>query len=196
MRITILLRPPPPLKTSLRRCTSSKLENRFTLSKLFIRGKSHMVRDQENTLVAVVPECNVWTEHQEQERIRRPTHVKPAKYPVPAAENRGSPSTERQLPKTLHAGLASLLRSCQTILPVAPPTGANDSPRTQQGGGKNSRQVREVILAEKSISEGRGEFTPLRMPYYGGVGPARREAKGSFEQKTILRNEVGDGFLF
>ncbi|GBN28892.1 hypothetical protein AVEN_69179-1 [Araneus ventricosus] len=56
MQITALL-------LSLRRCTSSELENSCPLSKHFIRGKSYMRRDQGNRLVVEVPECDVLKEN-------------------------------------------------------------------------------------------------------------------------------------
>ncbi|GBN61897.1 hypothetical protein AVEN_24504-1 [Araneus ventricosus] len=40
---------------------SSELENRWPLSQFFIRGKSHMGRDQGNNLVVEVSECDVLT---------------------------------------------------------------------------------------------------------------------------------------
>ncbi|GBN39147.1 hypothetical protein AVEN_39868-1 [Araneus ventricosus] len=47
MWITSFFLPLPPVPTY---CTSLELENRCSLSKIFIRGKSHMVRDQGNML--------------------------------------------------------------------------------------------------------------------------------------------------
>ncbi|GBM82848.1 hypothetical protein AVEN_274715-1, partial [Araneus ventricosus] len=45
----------------LRRCTSSELENRCPLTKIFSLGERHMVRDLGNNLALEVPKCDVLT---------------------------------------------------------------------------------------------------------------------------------------
>ncbi|GBN73091.1 hypothetical protein AVEN_79972-1 [Araneus ventricosus] len=56
MRIALILLPSPPVPSSDFRYPTSELENRCPLSKLFIREKSHMERDQGNNVVVGAPE--------------------------------------------------------------------------------------------------------------------------------------------
>ncbi|GBN62509.1 hypothetical protein AVEN_165103-1 [Araneus ventricosus] len=49
-----------PSRSCLRCYISSELENCYLFRKFFIRGKSHMVQDQGNTLIPEEPEYDVF----------------------------------------------------------------------------------------------------------------------------------------